>query len=529
MSRPLRPTSFRVRDLERTLLANPALLQAALDAKRRKSAARRAIWETTEALSGHVRILSDPPDPELIPFEMFPYQRFVAALLDQGKSVIILKARQLGMSWLLGLYADRRAVLDGWRVGYWSLNEEAAKHELERRMLAMVDSLPEEQRVTYRKALPITEFSGKGLIQIFAATQTGGTSYTFDAAVFDEFAMHAYAETNWEHVGPTLSAGGQAIVSSTTNPSLGPNGAFYDLWTASVGDRDDWAIDESGVWTLPALSPKSLMPVFLPWDVRPGRDGAWLEEEKRRYPNMDGAAFSAWYPSTPDEAFTGREGLVYPEFSKATHVVKDDPVPWEACTYRVVGYDLGGGDPTAFVFLGAWPDVETRQWRIHQYAEWYQRRTPSAQEIHADILRPQDAIALIDFIEADPIQPTLIATLGAMCRLDEGLDCKDPQRHRWPIRKGNWARGEGIDTFRGYLASGQFTINAACVDSIAEFPSYRWAKRRDPNSKDEYATDTPVANHADAMDARRLGVLGLHFLILNSSQGQTTAYSGVRW
>jgi hypothetical protein len=494
-SRPLKPTSFRKRDLIEALRANPALLEAARTAYRRREEARRAVWDSTTALAGHVSIMSDPPDAEMIPFELYPYQRDVADLLDTGESVIVLKARQLGMSWLLGLYADRRAAYDGWRIGYWSLNEEAAKHELERRMLAMVDSLPESQRIGYRRALPITEFPGKGLIQIFAATQTGGTSYTFNAAVFDEFALHAFAEMNWEHVGPTLSAGGQAIVSSTSNPQMGPNGAFYDLWTASVGDRDDWEILDSGVWTMPALSPKALRPVFLPWDVRPGRDDAWLAEEKKRYPNVDGAAFSAWYPSTPEEAFTGREGLVYPEFDRAAHVVESDPVPWEQCQYRFAGYDLGGGDPTAFVFLGAYKLPGERMWRVHQYGEWYERRTVSIQDIPAIIGQWEG----LDRIAADPREPSLAESM---------------RRQGYPAGLADWRRGEGFGVVREWLTGQRFTIHKRCRNTIAEYAAYRWAERRDPHSRDSYATSTPVDHHADAMDATRYALMWAQTLLV---------------
>lgn len=504
-------------DLLRADLARRAVEYAAQAGERASYAEAR---KSTAALARLMRIRGDGRDvSEAIPFEPYDYQVELMGTWDSGESVIVLKARQLGISHAVAAYMLRRAAFDGWRVGYWSRGEEEAREQLDQRVLAMAGTLSDGLRPTWNRHLPVLDFpGGGGSVRIFPATQLSGAGYTFDLAVFDELALHAFGAENFSAVAPALSAGGQLILQSTARPGMGPSGIFYEKWVQALAEAEM------------ASPPRTaLTPVFLAWDVRPGRDAEWLGAEKARL-GVGSEDFAAWYPSEWEEAFLGREGLVYPMFDRGRHVVKADPVPWEACTYRVVGYDIGGGDPTAFVPLGAWPDVEAKAWRIHQYAEWYERRTPGAEEV-AGILRQWDGDqgGGIDQIEADPKEASLIATLGSMCRYGHGLDCPRIVDHRWPIRKGNWARGEGLNVFREYMDSGRFTINAACKASIHEFSGYRWAKSRDPHSKELYETTTAVDHHADAMDARRLGVLGLHYLIANATQGSSTAYGGVRW
>ena len=75
----------------------------------------------------------------------------------------------------------------------------------------------------------------------------------------------------------------------------------------------------------------------------------------------------------------------------------------------------------------------------------------------------------------------------------------------WRARKAD-NRREGMESVAFLLENDRLTIHAGCRDSIAEFPGYRWRESVDPNSKERYATHTPVDHHADAHDARRYAV-----------------------
>lgn len=451
----------------------------------------------TVELARHVTIRSDPPKPRDIPFDLYDYQRDIAEGWDRGDNNIILKARQLGLSWLQALYKLRRAAFDGWRVGYWSLNEDYAIAQLETRVLRLLDSLPPEIRPRYRRRGTLVEFPDSGgFIRVFPATQSGGTSYTFDLVDFDEFALHQYGAANLEHVQPTVSGGGQLILNSTSNPTLGPNGAFYDIWLASQDGGE--AAFEVG----------DLQPVFLPWDVRPGRDAAWLERQRRQFRGLGDHAFRAFYPSTWPEAFIGRSGLVFPQFDRELHVRESDPVPWEQCDYRFMGYDTGGGDPTALVAFGAYRRANDG-WRIHQYGEWYERKVPTV----GDITGFLEQWPGCDYVECDPREPTIQATLKSL---------------GYPAELGNWKRGEGLAIYSEWLSDNRLTHSARCVNTIREYSGYRWREGTDPHSKERYATATPVDNHADAKDATRLVLVRAHYLLMGEQEPVTAAVDW-RW
>lgn len=462
---------------------------------------------STVDLAPFTHIRSDPPRPRPIQFQPYDYQADFWDRIDGGRSIIVLKARQLGMSWAIALYMLRRAQYDHWRIGYWSMGDREVRYQLEQRVDVLAQSLPAPLTVPSRASGSQRYYRGGGEIHGFPATQKSGTSYTFDAVVFDEFAMHAYAADNLAHVAPAISAGGQLIIVSTANPALGPHGAFYELWQAASGVGEPPAEPETGqvIHEVGALEP-----VFLPWHIRPGRDEEWLERQRALYRSLDDAAFAAFYPESPHEAFVGRAGTVYPQFSPERHV-RPAPVPWEHCIYRVAGYDLGGGDPNAIVVLGAWKDGAGR-WHVHQYGEWYERGLVSVEVVN-EVLAQWPGL---DHVAGDPREPSMVASLQSL---------------GWPAAVADWRRGEGLgviaDWLHGHAVS--LTIDPRCVASIAEFPGYRWATRVDPSSRDRYATGRPVDHHADAMDARRYAAMWLHHVLLAQLPPEEQPAQFERW
>ena len=72
----------------------------------------------------------------------------------------------------------------------------------------------------------------------------------------------------------------------------------------------------------------------------------------------------------------------------------------------------------------------------------------------------------------------------------------------------------------------RLTIDPSCVDSLAEFPGYRWATKVDPNDKTRFATTTPVDHHADAMDARRYAVLEITAMLHEDTGPRVQTFTG---
>lgn len=414
----------------------------------------------------------DPLHPVPVPFQPYQYQVERARAWESGQSEINLKARQLGFSWLAAAYKVWRAAYHGWHVAYISAGEREATAHLRDRVKFIARRLPNAPAVLRQNDHEM-EFEGGGRIIALPSTPDAGVQFTFQLVMFDEFGMHDHAAANWAAILPTIGRGGQMIVLSTANPEYGPAGQFYEVWTAAEAGLSD------------------LVPVFTPVLARPGRDAAWLERERAKIGDPQRA--DAYYPETAAQAFVGRSGLVFPQFSRERHVVQRQPVRWEDCAYRVVGYDPGGGDPHAIVPLGAYR--HNGEWRIWQPLEMVRPGSIPTEEV-ASWMLALHRIGKLDMVVCDV--PSDASTLIA-----------DLRRYGLPAHKANKDRGSRLQEHSRWLDSGHLVIHESCVKSIGEYAGYRWAERTDPNSKERYKTATPVDHHADAMDARGYALLAL--------------------
>ena len=413
-------------------------------------------------------------------FERWPHLIERAEAWERGDGEVILKARQLGLSWLVAAYTL-------WRGLYWpgdialiSKGEREAKKQLKRSAF-VYSQLPDHFR-THAPARFATEeatFHNTNTMLALPSTEDIGVSYTFRRVVMDEEGFHPYAKGNFGALEPTMSAGGQFLGLSTANPRLGPNGFFHDQYWGSKAGKTGYRA------------------VFIPWYARPERDAAWLSERRGHFTGLS-EEFDAYYPATDAQAFVARSGLVYPQFDTNVHVWvpregHEDPWHWWDSVRRVAGVDFGGGDPTAVTMLGM-----SGKHHLHQFGEFYRRGAVGIAEI-AGYIAGWDGPGIA---VCDPSEPVAIETLNQALR---GTG--------WTAQAADNRRGVGLGFVGWLLDENRLSIDAGCLDSIAEFPGYRWATRTDPNDKNRYATSTPVDNHADGMDARRYAVMELLALL----------------
>lgn len=408
----------------------------------------------------------DPENPGIVPWLPWEYLVDLADAWSEGESQVILKARQLGISWLLSAFGLWKSCYHPTAHGALISKGQKESVDLIRRMKFIHDNLPPWlQDPGARFMTEQVKFSSGSIVRALPSTPDAGLGTQNNWAAFDEYAFHEYGGPNYAAMVPTLSAGHQLLIMSTASHQLGPNGPFYERWQEA---RDGIVPYE---------------PVFLSWDVRPGRDENWLRSERQKFVGLP-QDFSAFYPSSPEEAFQAKSGLVYEMWDDKLHV-RGPRYPWEECVRRVAGVDFGGGDPTAIVMMGYDPDGH-----IHQYGEFYERGAIGVEEL-ATFIAHWDNRARLSSIECDPSQGTAIETLHAM-----GL----------PAKAANNRKLEGITEIATLLEKDRLTISPDCVHSIKEFAGYRWRETNDPNSKERYATKTPVDHHADAHDARRYAV-----------------------
>ena len=243
-------------------------------------------------------------------FRLWPAQVQTMWQLMLHRLVIILKARQLGISWLCCGYALWLCLFRPGRAVLCFSKGQGEANELIRRIKTLYDRLPDWLRAQLPALTrPLTselEWANGSRIQSLPATQNAGRSFTASLVLMDEAAFSQWAATLYTALKPTIDAGGQLIVFSTAN---GADPFFQPLWDKA----------EKGIGGFKAI--------FLPWHARPGRDAVWYATTERDA--ISAAAMRQEYPGTPQEAFamTGAERFLA------------DMALWDACKDTLPPYD----------------------------------------------------------------------------------------------------------------------------------------------------------------------------------------------
>ena len=232
----------------------------------------------------------DATGQDWVRFDLWPAQAETLATMVASRKLVILKARQLGISWLSLSYALWLMLFQApATILLFSLREEESK-ELLWRLRGMYERLPE-----YLRARAVTHSNETRWIlsngsRALAFSTRSGRSYTGTLALVDEADFVPELSQFLNAVKPTIDAGGQLFLVSTSDKKR-PISTFKNLFRAAVEGTGDYRH------------------VFLPWWSRPGRDEAWrtsvqAEMYAQRGTNDD---FYAEYPASAEEALAAEQ------------------------------------------------------------------------------------------------------------------------------------------------------------------------------------------------------------------------------
>lgn len=260
---------------------------------------------------GHLQPPTGPP----IPFEFWPLvdraaelaigartQEDVLRILWAEKRVLMLKARQIGMTWLVLHYAYWLLAfhVDTPRARVLALSKhgkDAAKLlERARRIRELLPPfLRHDEHPDTRGSKSELELDGRGKIVSLAGDPDAARSETASLVLVDEGAFvrnQGYGDTITA-VEATVGDDGQIFKLSTGNGQSGDGAAFADEVVRAVdGDLDDAF-------------------VFLPDQTDPRRSDEWREKARRRYPSDE--EFRQEHPENVEEALGGEHSIkVYP-------------------------------------------------------------------------------------------------------------------------------------------------------------------------------------------------------------------------
>ena len=257
-------------------------------------------------------------------FKLWPTQERILPKILDSMLLVILKARQLGLTWLCAAYCLWFVITKPMKLivvisakGDWAVEFMDRVYFIMRLLPAYL--LPKIIKQTSENL--VVEFPGglQSTLKSIPTTEAGAQSKTPDVLILDETCWNPYIREIYNASKPGIVAAAGRIIAISNSIKTAPGwGWTRDIFTGAMKNENDFD------W------------IFMPWWDRPGRatdeeikqfekDGthpkAFIEGELRGGMHPDDA--KAHYPATIEEAISAISGSYFGK-SLARH---DKPVP----------------------------------------------------------------------------------------------------------------------------------------------------------------------------------------------------------
>ena len=202
------------------------------------------------------------PGKGLIPFKTYDFQGDLVDNLALHRFIVVLKARQLGIStitaayiaWLVLFHRDKNVLIVATKL--------STAANLVRKVKIIIKNLPEWIRISNFEVDNKNSIELNNGSQVKASSTSGdaGRSEALSLLVIDEAAHIEGLDDLWTGLYPTISTGGRCIAISTPN---GVGDWFHETYVGAESGENEF------------------FPVSLTWDKHPERDKTWFEVETR--------------------------------------------------------------------------------------------------------------------------------------------------------------------------------------------------------------------------------------------------------
>ena len=242
------------------------------------------------------------PGKGLIPFKTYDFQGDLVDNLALHRFIVVLKARQLGIStitaayiaWLVLFHRDKNVLIVATKL------QTAAN--MVKKVKTILKNLPEWIRIATLTVDNKNSIELSNGSQVKASSTSGdaGRSEALSLLVIDEAAHIDGLDELWTGLYPTISTGGRCIAISTPN---GVGDWFHETYVGAESGENEF------------------FPVSLPWDKHPERDKKWFEIETK---NMSKRQIAQEYECNfntsgdtvihPDDIIRIKESLAEPQY-----------------------------------------------------------------------------------------------------------------------------------------------------------------------------------------------------------------------
>jgi len=194
-----------------------------------------------------------------VPFDLYPYQVEMIEQLHNNKYNIVLSARQMGKTITISIYLLWYAMFHPDKLVLVASNKFSNALEIMQRVQFAYEELPNwlKPGVVYFNKTSMEFDNGSRMISQ-ATTENTGRGLSISKMFIDElaFVRKTVQDALWTSLAPTLSTGGDFIISSTPN---GDNDLFASLWRGS------------------RMGTNGFLPIEVSWREHPERDESFKD------------------------------------------------------------------------------------------------------------------------------------------------------------------------------------------------------------------------------------------------------------
>jgi hypothetical protein len=214
------------------------------------------------------------PDGGKVPFKLWDFQEKTIDDFVKYRFNIVLKSRQMGISWISAAFALWMIIFYESRTILCIADKQATAQLIINKIKFMLSSLPNwmQDALVIRNEDLITdnklsiELANNSKVIISSTTNNAGRGITASLLLIDEASIIDNMEDTWKALKPSVIVGGRVIMFGTPR---GVSNFFYKIYTDAEAQISDFHA------------------ICLGWELHPARNDNWAREQIKN----DGVTF----------------------------------------------------------------------------------------------------------------------------------------------------------------------------------------------------------------------------------------------